>query len=164
MADVVSTETRSKMMASIRRRDTKPELVVRKALHAAGFRYRLDVRSLPGSPDIVLPKWRTAIFVHGCFWHRHPGCAYASTPATRSEFWQAKFDANVARDHRNESALLDAGWKIAIVWECGLSKGGRDETIGSLIDFVRRPPSGMNKINLPATPPRPICATAFNRS
>jgi len=162
MADIISTELRSKIMASIRRRDTKPELVVRKALHSAGFRYSLDVRSLPGSPDIVLSKWRTAIFVHGCFWHRHPACAYASTPATRTEFWQAKFDANVARDQKNENALLNAAWKIAVVWECGLSKDFRDETIGVLIDFICRPIASSTKIDLPATPPRPIYGTTFD--
>lgn len=152
MTDVVSAETRSKMMASIRRRDTKPEIAVRKALHAAGYRFRLDVRSLPGSPDIVLPKWRTAIFVHGCFWHRHAGCFYASTPATRPEFWQAKFDANVARDHGNEEALLERGWHVAIVWECGLAQDVRDATVSSLFSFIRRTKDAPTEENFPAMP------------
>ncbi|TDK53346.1 very short patch repair endonuclease [Antarcticimicrobium luteum] len=156
MADIVSAETRSKMMASIRRRDTKPEIMVRKELHAAGFRFRLDVRTLPGSPDIVLSKWRTVIFVHGCFWHRHAGCAYASTPATRPEFWQAKFAANVMRDLRNEEALLEQGWKVAVVWECGLSPRVRDGTIKGLVAFIRRPASPPIRSSFPETPPRPI--------
>lgn len=154
MVDIVSVETRSKMMASIRRKDTKPEMIVRKALHAAGFRFRLDVSSLPGSPDIVLPRWRTAIFVHGCFWHRHAGCAYASTPATRYEFWQAKFDANIARDRRNEEALLEEGWNVAVVWECGLAQGAKDATVSSLFSFIRRTNTAPAKSNFPETPPR----------
>ncbi|ABD55774.1 very short patch repair endonuclease [Jannaschia sp. CCS1] len=156
MVDIVSAETRSRMMASIRRRNTKPEMVVRQELHAAGFRFRLDVRSLPGSPDIVLPKWRTAIFVHGCFWHRHAGCKYASTPATRPKFWQAKFEANVRRDCSNERALIEMGWKVAIVWECGLAQGVRADTICGLFAFIRHPSPSPTRLFFPETPPRPI--------
>ncbi len=118
MTDKLSPEARSANMARIRGRDTGPEIAVRKALHAAGFRFRLHRRDLPGKPDIVLPKHRTAVFVHGCFWHRHEGCRNATSPGTRTEFWQAKFAANVARDARNTAALEAAGWKVVVIWEC----------------------------------------------
>lgn len=120
MADIVDPATRSRMMSGIRGRDTQPELRLRRALHALGFRYRINDRRLPGKPDIVLPRHGAAIFVHGCFWHRHSGCRYATTPATRVEFWRSKFEANVKRDERNLQALLDAGWRVATVWECAL--------------------------------------------
>lgn len=109
-------------MARVGTKNTKPELLVRRALHRLGFRFRLHGRDLPGRPDIVLPKYRTAIFIHGCFWHRHPGCSKASTPKTRVDFWQDKFDANVARDRRNVIALESAGWRVLIVWECETRK------------------------------------------
>uniref|UniRef100_UPI0035B36DEF very short patch repair endonuclease n=1 Tax=Paenirhodobacter enshiensis TaxID=1105367 RepID=UPI0035B36DEF len=154
MVDTVSAETRSRMMASVRRRDTKPEIAVRKALHAAGFRFRVDVRSLPGSPDIVLARWKTAVFVHGCFWHRHDGCFHAATPATRPEFWQSKFDANVARDRKSEEALLHLGWKVAIVWECGLSANENEGTIRDLIGFIRARETSFSRTEFPGSPPR----------
>lgn len=118
MADVVNASTRSRMMAGIRGRDTLPEMRVRRYLHAAGLRFRLHSRALPGRPDLVLPRHRAAVFVHGCFWHRHPGCPYATTPSTRALFWSAKFEANVARDARNASDILAAGWIPLIIWEC----------------------------------------------
>ncbi len=106
------------MMSGIRARDTKPEVLVRKALFRAGFRFRLHRRDLPGSPDVVLPGRRVAVFVHGCFWHAHPGCRYAKIPATRREFWESKLAANVERDTRAREALLSAGWRVLVVWEC----------------------------------------------
>ena len=118
MVDVVSPEVRSRMMAGIRGRDTMPELRVRSHLHKAGLRFRLHRRDLPGSPDIVLPRWNTVIFVHGCFWHRHSGCPKATTPATNRRFWDRKFRENVARDVRNRTALRKMGWKVYTVWEC----------------------------------------------
>lgn len=118
MADVVDPVTRSRMMSGIGRRNTKPEIVVRKALFAAGFRFRLHRKDLPGRPDIVLAGRRVAVFVHGCFWHAHPGCHYAKTPASRREFWEAKLAANVERDGRARDALLLAGWRVLVVWEC----------------------------------------------
>ncbi len=120
MADVVDSATRSRMMAGIRGRDTRPEIKVRSALHLRGFRFRLHDRLLPGRPDIVLPRWRAVILVHGCFWHRHAGCRFATMPSTRSEFWSAKFDANVNRDRRSREALLLSGWRVATVWECAV--------------------------------------------
>ena len=118
MTDIVDPATRSRMMAGIRGRDTRPEIVVRRTLHAAGLRYRLHAHDLPGRPDIVLPGRRAVVFVHCCFWHRHPGCRLTTSPATRPEFWQAKFDANVQRDARARRALEEAGWTVVVVWEC----------------------------------------------
>jgi DNA mismatch endonuclease (patch repair protein) len=110
------------MMSGIRGKNTKPELALRRALHARGFRFRLHSGMVHGRPDLVLPKHRAVIFVHGCFWHRHEGCRYATVPATRLEFWRAKFDANVARDSAVRTRLLEDGWRVAIVWECALRK------------------------------------------
>jgi DNA mismatch endonuclease (patch repair protein) len=133
--DVVDQQTRSRMMAGIRGHNTSPEKQVRSYLHAQGFRFRLHRRDLPGTPDIVLPRHGVAILVHGCFWHRHAGCRLTTTPSTNAERWQAKFDANVERDRRNEVALAEKGWRIAILWECGL----RDNThsLEWLPDWIR---------------------------
>jgi DNA mismatch endonuclease (patch repair protein) len=109
---------RRALMGRVRQEHTAPEVAVRRALHAKGYRFRLHRRDLPGSPDIVLPRHRTAIFVHGCFWHRHPDCRGASTPKTNCEYWHQKFSANVMRDARAADELVKAGWKVAIVWEC----------------------------------------------
>lgn len=105
-------------MARIRSADTKPELVLRKSLHAIGYRFRLHVRSLPGCPDIVMRKHRCAIFVHGCFWHGHEGCRNFRIPKTKPEFWSTKIESNRDRDRRAIKALLDAGWRVLVVWEC----------------------------------------------
>ena len=105
-------------MSAIKGRDTKPELQLRKLLHSLGYRFRIQRKDLPGKPDIVLPRYRTAIFVNGCFWHRHEGCKYASTPSTNSEFWEKKFAANMERDARNYAALKALGWHVLIIWEC----------------------------------------------
>ncbi len=120
MADVVSAETRSRMMSGIRGKNTKPEIVIRKALFAAGFRFRLHKRDLPGKPDIVLPGKKVAVFVHGCFWHRHEGCRLAAAPSTRQEFWKAKLEGNALRDRRNIGQLRALGWRVLVVWECAL--------------------------------------------
>lgn len=106
-------------MAAVRSRDTKPELMIRKALHAAGLRYRLNVRDLPGRPDIVLPRHRAVVFVHGCFWHRHE-CKLFRWPESRADFWREKLNSNVARDERAAQALKAAGWRRAVIWECAL--------------------------------------------
>lgn len=120
MVDVVSVEARSQMMSGIRAKNTKPEMRLRRFLHKAGFRYRLHDRSLPGTPDLVLPRFRTVILVHGCFWHRHLNCRLATTPGTNVEFWESKFAANVERDRIAMEKLLASGWRVVVIWECGL--------------------------------------------
>lgn len=127
MADVAGP-VRSRMMSGIRSQNTKPEILVRRALHAAGFRFRLHDRSLPGRPDLVLRKWCTAVLVHGCFWHGHRGCRYFRWPKTRRDFWRDKISKNIERDRRDVSRLLASGWRVAVVWECAL----RDEEASAL--------------------------------
>lgn len=119
-------------MAGIRSKNTMPELLLRRALHARGLRYRLHRAKLPGKPDLVYAKHQAVVFVHGCFWHRHSNCRFATTPATRPEFWTAKFSANIERDKRNVAALLENGWRIATVWECAL-KGGDVSRVAELV-------------------------------
>lgn len=118
MTDIVDNRRRSEMMAGIKARDTAPEIAVRCIAHELGLRFRLHRKELPGRPDLVFPKHRLAVFVHGCFWHRHEGCRYAYTPKSRVAFWTEKFAGNVARDKRNEEALHDLGWKVLVIWEC----------------------------------------------
>ena len=120
MVDILTPAERSERMARIRSRDTKPEVRLRKALHRLGLRFRLHGKRLPGKPDIVLPKYRTAIFVHGCFWHRHAGCKVATTPKSNTDFWIEKFDRNVARDAASVERLQADGWRVIIAWECEL--------------------------------------------
>lgn len=120
MTDVHTPEQRSYNMSRIRGQDTRPEKKLRSLLHRNGFRYRVHVSDLPGRPDIVLPKYHSLILVHGCFWHRHPGCRYATTPKSRADFWQEKFTGNVERDQRNLNLLKKNGWFPIIVWECEL--------------------------------------------
>ena len=115
------SEQRSRNMSAIKSKNTKPEIKVRKILHSMGYRFRLHSKDLPGSPDIVLPKYKTVIFVHGCFWHRHENCKYASTPKTRKEFWEVKFRENIKRDKMHQENLSSKGWKIMIVWECEIN-------------------------------------------
>jgi DNA mismatch endonuclease (patch repair protein) len=136
MVDVVDTATRSRMMSGIKGKDTAPELAVRRRLFAAGFRYRLHPKEVPGRPDMLFPKHRAAVFVHGCFWHRHPGCRYATTPGTRPEFWAAKFAGNVERDERKTRELLEGGWRAAVVWECALRRGGDAEVAVALAQWL----------------------------
>lgn len=133
MTDIVDAATRSRIMRAVPRSSTKPEIVLRKRLHALGLRYVLGGRGLPGSPDLVLPRWTAAVFVHGCFWHRHPKCRYTTMPSTRPEFWQAKFEANVARDNAVRATLLDEGWRVATVWECALRKPERAELAADML-------------------------------
>jgi DNA mismatch endonuclease (patch repair protein) len=123
MTDIVDRATRSRMMSGIRGRDTKPEVIVRKYLHAHGLRYRIASKNLPGKPDIVLSKYRAVVFVHGCFWHRHKGCRYATIPATNTDFWQAKFDSNTRRDASATRRLRTAGWRVCVIWSCQLKEG-----------------------------------------
>lgn len=132
MADIVDPQTRSRMMSGIRGKNTQPEMLVRRLLHAMGYRYRLHARELPGKPDIVFRRRRIAIFVHGCFWHRHPdpACRLARMPKSRVDFWQPKLEGNRARDEANVAALEAMGWKVLLVWECQL----RDrEQLGNML-------------------------------
>ena len=126
MTDVLSCAQRKKCMSNVRDKNTKPEVFVRSLLHQMGFRFRLHRKDLPGLPDIVLPKYRTVMFVHGCFWHRHLNCRRTTMPATNSEFWQRKFDENMRRDRKTVLALTNLGWNIIIVWECETQKRNRD--------------------------------------
>lgn len=116
--DALSPEQRSEQMGRVRSRNTRPEMCVRRLVHRLGYRYRLHRRDLPGSPDLVFPSRRCVIFVHGCFWHRHPGCRNTRTPKSRVEFWTRKFADNVLRDQRNEAELQALGWRHLVVWEC----------------------------------------------
>ena len=116
--------SRSDIMRAVKRANTAPEIIVRQVLHALGIRFRLHRRDLPGSPDVVLPRFRTVIFVHGCFWHRHPDCRYTTTPKTRLDYWLPKFAANIERDHRKEAQLQALGWRVLLVWECETKQRG----------------------------------------
>ena len=122
MADSLSKERRSWNMSRIRGKDTGIEVKVRKHLFSKGFRYRKNVADLPGKPDIVLPKYKTVIFIHGCYWHRHPGCKYAYTPKSNVEFWKKKFAMNVANDEKNQRQLEEDGWTVITLWECEITR------------------------------------------
>ena len=136
MTDIFDPEKRSEIMSRIRGRDTRPELIVRRIAHGLGFRFRLHRKDLPGRPDIVFPRHQAVIVVHGCFWHRHPGCKRASSPKTRVRYWQNKFEDNVVRDKRNETALRDLGWKVMVIWECETKD---HEAVAARIEsFLRR--------------------------
>ncbi|WP_426582701.1 very short patch repair endonuclease [Mucilaginibacter sp. R-33] len=137
MADVHSVETRSYNMSRIRSRDTKPEMQVRKFLFLRGFRYRLHDKRLPGRPDIVLPKYKTILFINGCFWHGHEGCRYFVVPKTRTEWWINKIDTNRGKDAAAVIKLQDAGWNIITIWECDLKKNNFEQTLNTLITRLK---------------------------
>lgn len=134
MVDVVSKKTRSRMMSSITGKNTKPELIVRKGLHARGFRYSLHPRRLAGKPDIFLKKYKVAVFVHGCFWHAHD-CRLFKLPQTRTSFWEEKFSQNQVRDRSSQRALLDGGYRVCLIWECAL-KGKRIDYLERVFDLL----------------------------
>lgn len=139
MADIKSTEERSKNMAAIRSRDTKPEVFVRCGLFSRGYRYRIAPKNVPGHPDLYLAKYKAAIFVHGCFWHRHDGCKYAYSPKSRPEFWNAKFESNLKRDYVVKEALQEKGFRQLIIWECSIREALRNEGIRiKLFDRIER--------------------------
>lgn len=137
MVDVVTPEVRSKMMSGIRGRDTKPEMIVRRYLHRAGLRFRLHDRSLPSVPDLVFSQFRVVVFVHGCYWHRHKACKYATTPVSNREFWLKKICGNVERDKRNIERLTACGWRVIIIWECGLRGNEATAKLKWLPDSIR---------------------------
>ena len=122
MVDSLDQAARSAVMARVRGKNTRPEMIVRKLVFAAGYRYRLHVRKLPGSPDLVFPSRKKVIFVHGCFWHRHDNCSSSRIPKSRVDFWSDKLNGNKARDQRNQRALTEAGWQVLVVWECELGE------------------------------------------
>ena len=132
-----SKEARSRNMSNIPSKNTKPEETVRKYMFAQGFRYRKNVSKLPGKPDIVLPKYKTVVFVNGCFWHGHEGCKYFVPPKTNTEFWYAKIKYNQERDERNYQKLRDLGWRILIVWECEIRHGDADKRLERLLEEIR---------------------------
>ncbi|NOT86043.1 MAG: DNA mismatch endonuclease Vsr [Methylococcaceae bacterium] len=137
MTDRIDQPTRSRIMAAIRSVDTRPEKCVRSALHEQGFRFRLHPKQLPGTPDLVLRKYKTVIFINGCFWHQHQNCKAAHLPKTRCEFWQKKFARNVARDQNVLYQLKIMGWRTAILWECGLHKKPQENTLRRLALWLK---------------------------
>ena len=136
MADVHNKETRSYNMSRIKGKDTKCELIVRKFLYANGFRYRLNYKKLPGKPDIVLPKYKTVIFVHGCFWHGHEGCRYFVMPKTRTEWWSQKIEHNKIRDAETKAKLTEENWRVIEIFECELKRQQKDNTLGNLLNIL----------------------------
>ncbi len=137
MADIMTPEQRSRNMAAIKGKDTKPEMIVRKYLFSRGLRFRVQVRKLPGTPDIVLPKYKTAIFVNGCFWHGHEGCKYFRLPKSNVEFWKEKIERNIERDKESMQALFDLGWKVVRIWECELrNKAKREVTLNKIYNSI----------------------------
>ena len=136
MVDRISPEHRSWNMSRIRAIDTNPEIAARSLLHRMGYRFSLHRKDLPGKPDIVLPKHKTVIFVHGCYWHRHPRCQLAYSPKSRVEFWKTKFKSNVARDKRNQKDLKRLGWEVAVIWECDTKS---EETLEKRIIEIFKP-------------------------
>ena len=135
--DIWSKEKRSAVMAKIRGKDTKPELIVRRYLYHRGYRYRKNFRGLPGTPDVVLRKYRVVIFVHGCFWHGHEGCKYFVWPKSNADFWKEKISGNIRRDKDNIRKLSQLGWNIITVWECELKTDKREETLSKLVHQIK---------------------------
>lgn len=135
MVDVLTGEQRARCMSRIKGRDTKPEMVLRSFLHAEGLRYRLHRKDLPGKPDLVFKQYGCVIFVHGCFWHRHVGCQFTTTPSSNKEFWSEKLSKNAERDKRQIADLIQAGWRVIVVWECGLRNASKMPTW--LVDEIR---------------------------
>jgi DNA mismatch endonuclease, patch repair protein len=162
MTDTVDYATRSRMMAGIHGANTRPERLLRSGLHRAGYRFVLHSARLPGRPDIVLPKFRTAILVHGCFWHAHGGCRYYRVPATREVFWRKKFASNVARDARNVAELRGDGWRVLVVWECAL-RWDPAKAVLLAVNFIRsRRPTA--EIGMPLDYSKPSTPSPLRRS
>jgi len=138
MVDVVTPAVRSRMMSGIRSKDTKPEVRIRSSLHRLGYRFRLHVKAMPGTPDIVLPRFKAAVFIHGCFWHGHD-CHLFKLPATRQDFWREKIDKNRANDEKHLNDLMHSGWRVGVVWECAIrgAKTDFDAVISRLSDWIQ---------------------------
>lgn len=134
--DIISKDKRSWNMSRIRSKDTKPEMIIRSLLHRMGYRFRLHRKDLPGNPDIVLPKYKTVIFVHGCFWHRHKNCKYAYKPKTRVNFWEDKLSGNADRDKIKQSTLKTLGWNVIVIWECELLK--RELVVNKITKYLKK--------------------------
>jgi DNA mismatch endonuclease (patch repair protein) len=139
MSDVHDQETRSYNMSQIKGKNTKPELLVRKFLHAQGLRFRIHVKNLPGSPDITLPRYKCVILIHGCFWHGHKGCKYFIIPKTRTEFWENKIKTTKSRDTLNTLKLSEQGWRVVEIWECQLKRGTISQTLEALVSEIKLP-------------------------
>lgn len=136
MADIKSSEARSYNMSRIRCKDTKPEEIVKKYLFSKGFRYRKNDKKLPGTPDIVLPKYKTVIFVNGCFWHGHQECKYFVWPKNNADFWKQKIEANIQRDAKKHAQLKELGWNVIVIWECELRSNVKDRTLDTLVKML----------------------------
>jgi DNA mismatch endonuclease (patch repair protein) len=143
MADFLSPAERSERMSRIRGKDSQPELALRRVLHRLGLRYRLHVPNMPGKPDLVFPRHKAVVFVHGCFWHRHAGCNIATIPKTNTPFWLEKFEKNVSRDARNAASLRDAGWRVFVVWECELASDAKAKAAGERLALLIRGVTGL---------------------
>jgi len=143
MADLLTRERRSWNMSRIRGKHTAPEMAVRSVLHKAGFRFRLHRKGFPGKPDIVLPKYKTVVFVHGCFWHRHQGCRNCTTPSNRRDWWLEKLNGNAARDKINRRALQKLGWRVVVVWECQTEKKSGLQKLTHRLERVIRRRNGL---------------------
>ena len=141
MADVHSKATRSYNMGRIKAKNTGPEMLVRSFLHAQGYRYRLHDKKLPGKPDIILPKYKTLLFINGCFWHGHANCKYYKEPQTRTDWWLTKINGNIARDAHAQAALLHAGWRVIVIWECDLKPQKQQATLQQLVKNILAPNS-----------------------
>jgi DNA mismatch endonuclease (patch repair protein) len=146
MVDIVDAATRSRMMAGIRGKNTKPETRLRHALHLAGFRYRIHVSKLPGTPDLVFPMYKAVIFVHGCFWHQHPECWWSTSPSSNTDFWASKLGQNSERDARNISNLRELGWRVAVVWECSFRLASEAEVASRVAMWLK---SGEDALTMP---------------
>jgi DNA mismatch endonuclease (patch repair protein) len=138
MADIVDSAKRSRMMSGIRGKNTKPEIAVRKHLHRLGLRFRLHDARLPGRPDLVLPRYKAIVHVHGCYWHQHSGCKFAYMPKSNQQFWKTKLDGNVRRDRETAQRLQSLGWRVFVVWEC---ETGDPQVLNSLAASIRKPRS-----------------------
>jgi len=162
MTDVLTPEQRQLNMSRIRGKDTKPEMLIRRGLHARGLRYRLHDRSMPGHPDLVFPRHHTAVFIHGCFWHAH-GCALSKLPATRQDFWKQKLEGNAARDEKAIQALRANGWRVLVIWECalrGIDRMDTDTLLGSVCDAIHGvvPAQTTSSVQLYEAPALPVQA------